>query len=67
VLFGVTGKWKAMNLNQLAVKATVNNLVENIPIEVRMEVCNEIAKELLEESDKLLDECIELIKKIRGD
>ncbi len=56
-----------MNLNQLAVKATVNNLVENIPIEVRMEVCNEIAKELLDESDKLLDECIELIKKIRGD
>jgi hypothetical protein len=56
-----------MNLNQLAVKATVNNLVENIPIEVRMEVCNEIAKELLEESDKLLDECIELLKRLNGE
>jgi len=56
-----------MNLEQMAIKATVNNLVENIPIEVRMEVCNEMAKELLEESNKLLDECIELIKKIRGD
>jgi hypothetical protein len=56
-----------MNLNQLAVKATVNNLVENIPIEVRMEVCNEMAKELLEESDKLLDECIELLKRLNGE
>jgi hypothetical protein len=67
VLFGLTGKGKAMNLNQLAVKATVNNLVENIPIEVRMEVCNEMAKELLEESDKLLDECIELLKRLNGE
>jgi predicted NACHT family NTPase len=67
VLLGVTGKGKTMNLNQLAVKATVNNLVENIPIEVRMEVCNEIAKELLEESDKLLDECIELLKRLNGE
>jgi len=56
-----------MNLEQMAIKATVNNLVENIPIEVRMEVCNEMAKELLEESDKLLDECIELLKRFNGE
>lgn len=51
-----------MNLEQMAIKATVNSLVENIHPSVKVDVANEIAQELLELTDQLLADCVELLR-----
>jgi hypothetical protein len=56
-----------MNLEQMAIKATVNSLVENIHPSVKVDVANEIAQELLELTDQLLADCVELLKRLQRD
>lgn len=53
-----------MNLEQMAIKATVNSLVENIHPSVKVDVANEIAKELLDLTDQLLADCVELLRRL---
>jgi hypothetical protein len=53
-----------MNLEQMAIKATVNSLVENIHPSVKADVANEIAQELLELTDQLLADCVELLRRL---
>ena len=56
-----------MNLEQMAIKATINSLVENIHPSVKVDVANEIAQELLELTDQVLADGVELIQRLQRD